>query len=71
MMNALQFAQEFINDLPETITKFNDKNNISFIFNKSVLSDDPNLEILNKELEKLNYKLVKQDNTDNWVLVKI
>lgn len=66
-MTAEEFAQEFINDLPETLEKYNDKS--SLVFCKSILKEDPELKILRKELNKHNYDLIPcEDN--GWKLIK-
>ena len=74
-MNAEEFAQEFINDLPDTLQHM-DINKGKFVFNIEVYEQDPNLEILRKELNKINYDLVSEEDLStktkiSWKLVKI
>ena len=67
-MTAEEFAQEFINELPETLAEL--KESTRFMFCKNTLHDDPELKILRRELNKLNYDLISDENND-WQLVKI
>lgn len=67
-LTAEEFAQEFISDLPETLEKYTDTS--SLVFFKNILEEDPELKILRKELNKLNYDLIPcEDN--GWQLVKL
>lgn len=67
-MTAIEFAQEFINDLPETLEKYT--NTSSLVFCKDILKEDPELKILRKELNKHCYDLIPcEDN--GWKLVKL
>lgn len=71
-MNAEEFAQEFINDLPDTL-KHIDINIGRLGFSKEVFENDPDLKILKKELNKINYDLILDEDPKNygWKLIKI
>ncbi|MBO4412445.1 MAG: hypothetical protein J5779_00300 [Clostridia bacterium] len=74
MMNAKTFAEMFIEDLPDTIKDL--KDNETFSFSIGVYKDDPDLEILKTELNKVGYDLQlikKNDNPvqQNWKLIKL
>lgn len=67
-MNAYDFAELFIEDLPDLL-KSKQKDHVLF-FDINVLQDDPELKILRQELNKLNYDLIPcEDN--GWNLMKI
>lgn len=71
-MAALDFAKEFINDFLEDLkNKPNFYLTEQFWFNKSILSDDPKLKILNNELNKIGFKITLIDNDKHWSVSKI
>lgn len=71
-MTALQFAKEFVNDfLDDLKSDPNYYKTNNFWFNKRTLSDDPNLKILNQELNKIGYKIELIDNNEHWAVSKI
>lgn len=67
-LTAEEFAQEFINDLPETLAELT--NDTQIVFCKNTLQEDPELKILRKKLNKHCYDLIPcEDN--GWKLVKL
>lgn len=65
---ALKNAKEFIEDLLTSIQhQTPTSETISFISDK-VLDDDPNLEVLQSELNKIGFE-IKQDNKPNWFII--
>ncbi len=67
-MTPEQYAQEFIDELPEILAEL--KESTRFMFCKNTLQNDPELKILRRELNKLNYDLIPVEN-DDWQLIKI
>lgn len=67
-LTAKQYAQEFINDLPETLAELTDDTRI--VFCKNTLREDPELKILRQELNKHDYDLIPDGDID-WKLVKL
>lgn len=65
---ALKNAKEFINDMLVDFPKqTNTSETIAFISDK-ILNDDPNLEVLKSELNKINLDITK-DNRPNWFII--
>lgn len=74
-MNAEEFANEFIADLPDTL-KTHDMENGRFSFCINVYNEDPELKILKSKLNNVGYdlivdKVLKNVWKQNWKLVKI
>ncbi len=72
-MTPQEFAKEFIKDIPERKTPIDET---LTVFSMSVYNDDPELKILQKELNKAGYKLILEKPNINqceqeWRLVKI
>ncbi len=55
-MNAEEFAQEFINDLPELLE--NQIEEQYLYFNVTIYNQDPELKILKTALNKVGYDLI-------------
>lgn len=55
-MNAEEFAQEFINDLPELLE--NQIEEQYLYFNATIYNQDPELKILKTALNKVGYDLI-------------
>ena len=75
-MNALDFAELFIEDLPDLLKNRKPDNELSFSI--EVYEDDPELKILKSELNKIGYNLicVNKNEVDKitdqkWNLIKI
>lgn len=71
-MTAQEFAKEFINDIPDRNTPISET---LTVFSMSVYNDDPDLKILQKELNKAGYKLIlekpsKKPFEQEWRLIK-
>lgn len=72
-MTPQEFAKEFINDIPDRKTPI-DKT--LTVFSMSVYNDDPELKILQEELNKAGYKLILEKSSkkpfeQEWRLAKI
>lgn len=75
-MNALNFAELFIEDLPDLLKNRKPDNELSFSI--GVYEDDPELKVLKSELNKIGYNLicVNKNRVDKitdqkWNLIKI
>lgn len=55
-MNAEEFAEEFINELPEILENQNEEQ--FFYFNLGIYNQDPELKILRTALNKVGYDLI-------------
>lgn len=72
MNKALNFAKEFIDTMIiENKTKQDFNNPFEIFFNNEILENDTNLEILKKELNKLDFKISKTNNPHYWTISKI
>lgn len=74
-MNAEEFANEFVADLPDTL-KHHDMENGRFRFCINVYNDDPNLNVLKSKLNAVGYDLIVNEPLSDvckqsWKLVKI
>ena len=72
---AQEFAEEFINDLPELLKTF-DLNQSRLHFSEANYIIDPNLNYLKSELNKVGYdiKLAKESSSpvkQHWQLIKL
>ena len=73
IMNAEEFAEMFVEDIPNTLKN---ENKANLIFDSSTLNDDPGLEILRNKVEQAGYKLIPEQDPNkvkfqNWTLTKI
>ena len=75
-MNALDFAEEFISDLPDLLKEDYSKHLLNFSI--GVYEKDPDLKILRSELNKIGYDLIaiNQNKIDkitdqDWQLIKL
>lgn len=68
---ALEFAKEYINDMLFSESKIDISKPFTCHFSKEVFEDDPNLEILKKELNKIGYTISKELNTKFWTVSKL
>ncbi len=71
-MTAEEFAEMFVEDIPNTLKNENEAN---LIFDSSTLNDDPELKILRNRVEQAGYKLIPEKDPSqvkfqNWLLVK-
>lgn len=70
-IKALQFAKTVIEDLKDAFTyDFKEDEPLHIVINQSDIDNDPNLEILNSELNKINFKIQK-DTNNLWLISKI
>lgn len=74
-MDAEEFAEEFINDLPDTLKHMN-INIAKLVFNNEVYEQDPELKILRTKLNKIGYDLLPETDytaeaNTSWKLIKI
>ena len=68
-ITAQQFTKEFVNDFQSGLCK--PSKDDSFVFNKNILQDDPDLKILNTELSKVGYILKPTKSSQRWTLKKL
>ena len=75
-MNALEFAEEFISDLPDLLNEDYSKHFLNFSI--GIYENDPNLKILKSELNKIRYDLIVVNQNEvnkitdqDWQLIKI
>ena len=72
-LNAEQFADLFIEDLPDTLKDY--KEGDQLIFCKNTYKDDPDLKVLKKKLNAIGYDLIVCDEAPNidlsWKLIKL
>lgn len=66
----IQFAKEFINNLNSETNQFDYSKDINVCFNKNILTNDPNLNVLKQELNKIGFNLTPTDKEGYWKLKK-
>jgi len=71
-MTAEEFAEMFVEDIPNTLKNESEAN---LIFDSSTLNDDPELKILRNRVEQAGYKLIPEKDPSqvkfqNWLLTK-
>lgn len=71
-MNAEEFAEMFVEDIPEILK---DNKTHELFFDANTLKDDPELKILRNKVEQAGYKLIPEKDPSqvkfqNWLLVK-
>lgn len=65
----IQFAKKFIDNLKsDTFLDYSKETEV--VFNKEILENDPNLEVLKKELSKIGFSLLPTDQNNCWTLRK-
>lgn len=65
----IQFAKEFIDNL-KSDTHLDYSKETTIIFSNDILENDPNLEVLKKELSKIGFSLSHADEENCWTLRK-
>ena len=68
---ALKFAKDYIKELNLAENPINTDKPFKTIFNKEILENDPNLEILKLELNKANFNISKTPSSNSWTISKI
>jgi len=69
---ALENAKEFIDDIIISNHANHDLNKeIETYFDNNILKDDPNLEVLKQELNKIKFDITKTDKSNFWKINKI
>ena len=68
---ALNFANNFIDDIINTKTTINLNKPFEAFYKDEILENDPNLEILKSELNKIGYDILKTDDIHYWTISKI
>lgn len=66
----IQFAKEFIENLNSETNQFDYSKDINVCFNKDILTNDPNLNVLKQELIKIGFNLTPTDKEGYWKLKK-
>lgn len=65
---ALKNAKDFIKDMLASLENLTPTSETTAFISNNVLNDDPNLEVLKSELNKIGYE-IKQDNKPNWFII--
>lgn len=68
---ALKFAKEYIKEAFNPTFNFDLNKDLNVVFNQEILEDDPNLEILKSELNKVGFNISKTENSKTWTISKI
>lgn len=69
--SAIQFANEFIENLKESKNNFDFSKEMDVVINKEILSADKNLAVLRNELKKIGFNLLPTEKQNCWTLRKI
>ena len=69
---ALEVAKDFINNnITENLARHDLNKPMETIFSDKILKDDPDLEILKAELNKVGYTIAKAERPNWWTVTKI
>lgn len=68
--SAIQFANEFIENLKESKNNFDFSKEMDVVISKEILSTDKNLEVLRNELKKIGFNLLPTGKQNCWTLRK-
>ena len=68
---ALEFAKEYIENMLSDTKNIDLNKPFNSIFNPKFLENDPNFEVLNKELNKIGYKISKTEDSTTWTVSKL
>jgi len=67
---ALENAKEFIEvNIIKNLANHNLNKPLDAIFSDKVLNEDPNLEILKSELNKIGFTINQNENEPNWWVI--
>lgn len=66
----IQFAKEFIENLNSETNQFDYSKDINVCFNKDILTNDPNLNVLKQELNNIGFNLTPTDKEGYFKLKK-